>query len=59
LKDPGVDGRITFKWTFKKAGCAPNLSISEERPVAGSIGKSNAHSDSKIGEEFLDKLIGP
>jgi len=44
---------------LKKAWCAQNFSISEERPVADCINKRNTHSNSKRGEEFLDKLSGP
>jgi len=60
MENPGVDGGITLEWILKKkAWNAQNVSISEERPVTGCISNRNTHSNSKRGEEFLDKLSGP
>jgi len=59
MEKPRRRWRDNIGMDLKKARCAQNFSISEDRPVAGSISNRNTLSNSKTGEGFLDKLRGP
>jgi hypothetical protein len=55
LEDPGVDGWIILRWTFRKWRCGGiDRAGSEDRQVAGSCGCGNELSGSIKCGEFLE-----
>jgi hypothetical protein len=55
LGDPGVDGRMILKWTFKKCDGSMNwIELAQDRDGAGSCECGNEPPGSIKCEEFLD-----
>jgi hypothetical protein len=58
LEDPGIDGRITLKWTFKKWDVAGWHGLDQSGSEEGQVADSCECGDESLGSikcrEFID-----